>query len=163
MKKIIIIGPSGAGKSTFARQLHIKTGLPLYHLDMIFHKTDKTTVSREEFDKVLEEILKKDSWIIDGHYGRTLEMRLKECDTVFFLDFPTEVCLEGVENRIGKPRDDIPWIESEFDHEFKQWILDFPKNQLPKTRELLCRYSDNKTIYIFKSRKEAETFLKDEF
>lgn len=30
-----------------------------------------------------------------------LEMRFKECDTVFFLDLPTNVCLAGVEGRIG--------------------------------------------------------------
>ena len=42
MKKVIVIGSPGAGKSTFARKLKEKTGLPLWYLDMIWHKTDKT-------------------------------------------------------------------------------------------------------------------------
>ena len=55
--KIMIIGSPGSGKSTFARKLRDKTGLPLFYLDMIKHKLDRTTISSEEFDKKLYEIL----------------------------------------------------------------------------------------------------------
>ena len=48
-KKVIIIGSPGSGKSTFARKLRDITGLPLHYLDMIWHRPDKTTVSKEEF------------------------------------------------------------------------------------------------------------------
>lgn len=161
MKKAMIIGCPGAGKSTFSRRLRDITGLPLYHLDMIWHKPDKTNISREEFDFRLSEIIKKDRWIIDGNYNRTIEMRLKGCDTVFLLDFPLEVCLEGARSRIGKQHDDLPWEETEFDEEFRQCIIDFPSEQLPGIYELLEKYKDkNKDIFIFKSRQEADDFLK---
>ena len=88
MRKVIVIGCPGAGKSTFARKLRNATNLPLYYLDMLWHKEDKTNISREEFDTKLKDVLKKDKWISDGNYPRTLEMRLKECDTVFLLDYP---------------------------------------------------------------------------
>ena len=81
--KIMIIGSPGSGKSTFARKIRDKTGLPLFYLDMIKHKPDRTTISSEEFDKKLKEILVKSQWIIDGNYQRTLEVRMKEC----FLSF----------------------------------------------------------------------------
>ena len=67
MKKIIVIGSPGAGKTTFARALAVKTGLPLFYLDMIFHRPDKTTVPPKEFDKKLGEIIKQPQWIIDGN------------------------------------------------------------------------------------------------
>lgn len=160
MKKVMIIGCPGAGKSTFSRKLRDITGLPLYHLDMIWHKPDKTNISREEFDSRLSEIIKKDRWIIDGNYNRTIEMRLKGCDTVFLLDFPLEVCLEGARSRVGKKHDDLPWEETEFDEEFRQWIIDFPNEQLPGIYELLEKYKDkNKDIFIFKSRQETDDFL----
>ena len=104
MKKVIVIGCPGSGKSTFSIALHNKTGLPLYHLDMINWNPDKTTVPKEVFLERLTSILQKDEWIIDGNYGSTMEMRLKECDTVFFLDYPVEVCLEGLASRKGKTR-----------------------------------------------------------
>ena len=159
MKKVIVIGSPGAGKSTFSRKLRDKTNLPLYYLDMLWHKADKTTVSQAEFDARLCEILQQEQWIIDGNYSRTLEMRLQACDTVFLLDFPVEVCLSGVESRIGKKRVDMPWIETEFDAEFKQWILDFPNIRLPKIYALLEKYKDDKEIIIFKSRKAADAYF----
>lgn len=158
MQKIIVIGCPGAGKSTFSRALQSKLGLPLFHLDMLFWKADKTNVSREEFDQKLSNILKGDKWIIDGNYGRTLEMRLKECDTVFLLDFPVSTCLAGVESRIGKPREDMPWIEQKFDAEFKEWIINFPQKELPHVYGLLEKYKD-KNISIFKSHNEINVFL----
>ena len=45
MKKVIVIGSPGAGKSTFARKLRDKTDLPLYYLDMLWHRADKTNIS----------------------------------------------------------------------------------------------------------------------
>ena len=75
MKKIIIIGCSGSGKSTFARKLSAKINIPLYYLDMIWYKPDKTTLTKKEFDEQLGALLDKDMWIIDGNYQRTLEMR----------------------------------------------------------------------------------------
>ena len=157
MKKVLVIGCPGAGKSTFARRLRDETGLPLFHLDMIWHKPDRTNISREEFDRKLSEILEKDEWIIDGNYDRTLEVRFKHCDTVFVLDLPTEICLQGVENRIGKKREDMPWIEEEFDEEFRQWILDFPNRALPHIYELIEKYTD-KNIIIFRSHKELNDY-----
>lgn len=160
MLKIIIIGSPGSGKSTFARKLRDITNLPLYYLDMLWHKKDRTNISREEFDEKLEKILKKDKWIIDGNYQRTIEMRLKECDTVFLMDYPLEVCLSGAEERVGKKREDLPWIEEKVDEEFKQIIVDFSKNKLPQIYKLLEKYQKNKNIVIFKSREEADNYIK---
>lgn len=161
LRRVIVIGSSGSGKSTFARRLRDITGLPLYYLDMIWHKPDKTNISKEEFDKRLDDILSEDRWIIDGNYQRTLEARLKKCDTVFLFDLPVEVCLAGAKARIGTKREDMPWTESELDDDFRQWIVDFPQKQLSEIYGLLEKYND-KNIVIFKSRQEAETYLKGE-
>lgn len=159
MEKIIIIGSPGAGKSTFARALRDRTGLPLFYLDRLWHKADKTNVSREEFDAALDDILRRDRWIIDGNYIRTMERRLQACDTVFLLDLPAEACLEGARARVGKAHEDLPWIETEFDPEFRQWILDFPKDQLPVIYELLERYRAGRRVVIFRSREEADEWI----
>ena len=159
MQKVIVIGCSGAGKSTFARRLRGRTGLPLYYLDMLWHRPDRTTVSREEFDARLGEILKRDRWILDGNFQRTLETRLKVCDTVFLLDYSLEVCLTSVGNRVGQVREDMPWVETEFDPEFKRWIMDFPEQRLPQIYEWLDKYRDGRNIIVFQSRQEADSYL----
>lgn len=160
MLKIIVIGSPGAGKSVFARRLRDLTKLPLYYLDMLWHKPDQTTISQKDFDTRLNEICKKDRWIIDGNYLRTLDIRLNACDTVFLLDYPLEICLLGAQSRIGKKREDLPWIESKFDDDFKQFILDFPQSQLPQIYKLLEKYRKKKSIIVFKSREEADHYFK---
>lgn len=140
-KKILVIGCPGSGKSTFARKLRDVTGLPLYYLDMVFHRPDRSTASRAEFDAALAEILAKDEWIIDGNYLRTLPRRLRACGLVFFFDLPVDDCLHGAASRIGKPREDLPWVETEFDAEFLQYIKDFPKDQLPEIKRLLAEFA----------------------
>ena len=160
MKKIIVIGCPGSGKTTFSIQLSDVTKIPLYHLDAIWHKPDKTHIPREEFDERILEIFARDAWIIDGNYDRTIEMRLKECDTVFLFDLPTEVCLEGVVKRLGEKRYDLPWVEKELDPEFEGFIREFSEQSLPKIYGLLERYKKDKQIIVFKSHEESDTCLK---
>lgn len=157
MKKVLVIGCPGAGKSTFARKLTEKTGLPLYYLDMIWHKVDRTTVSTEEFDTALSEIMNHDRWILDGNYLRTLPMRLEKADTVFFFDLPLDVCLSGAIERLGKERVDMPWEDDVLDEEFRQWITDFPETQLPIINLLLETYGGN--VVRFLSRQEADEYI----
>ena len=158
-RKIIVIGSPGSGKSTFARKLREKTQLPLHYLDMIFHNPDRTTVSREEFDQRLSEILETDEWIIDGNYLRTLPLRFENCTEVFLFDLPVEQCLEGAASRIGQVREDLPWVENEFDPEFRQYILDFQTDQMPRINELTEQYKDSRKITVFRSREEADNWL----
>ena len=158
-QKILVIGCPGSGKSSFARALYAATGLPLYHLDMLYWNADKTTVSSEIFDERLGRILEKDQWIIDGNFSRTMEKRLQFCDTVFFLDLSTEVCLESVCERRGKPRPDMPWVETGEDTEFMSYIREFSEKQRPEILERLVKFPHVKQI-VFHSREEVNAYLK---
>lgn len=159
MKRIMIIGCPGSGKSTFARVLAAKTGLPLHYLDMMYWNPDRTTKPKDEFRAALRETVELTEWIIDGNYGSTLEIRMEACDTVIFLDYPVEVCIAGVEERRGKPRPDMPWVETEPDLEFIEFIKKYNEESRPKVIELLEKYKE-KNIIIFKSRAEADEFLR---
>ena len=159
MKRAVVIGCSGSGKSVFSRKLRDVTGLTLYYLDMIWHKPDGTNILRDEFDEKLRSIISRDSWIIDGNYQRTLETRIKACDTVFLFDLPTETCIEGALSRIGKKREDMPWFENELDPQFRQWIESFRENQLPEIYKLLEKYKNGRQIVIFRTREQADKFI----
>ena len=161
MSKIIVIGCPGAGKSVFSKKLSNITNLPLYHIDMLYHKKDGTHITKEELKDKLNYIFEHNNdWIIDGNYQKTLETRMEKCDIIFLLDIPTNICIEGAKSRIGKKRDDLPWIEPKLDKEFEQCILKFKNEKLPKIYELLNKYKEKKII-IFKSREEADNFLKE--
>lgn len=160
MKKIMVIGCPGSGKSTFSRILHQRTGIPLFHLDMMNWNADRTTVEKSVFLERLSSAIQMNEWIIDGNYGSTIELRLQACDTVILLDYPPDVCLNGVRERRGKVRSDMPWTEdeNEEDAEFIEFIKNFNIQSRPRIIELLDKYS-HKDIYIFKNRNEADDFL----
>ena len=142
MKKVIVIGCPGSGKSTVSRMLHDKTGIPLYHLDMMYWNEDKTTVEKSVFLERLAEVLERGEWIIDGNYSSTMELRMQKCDTVIFLDYPLDVCLRGIRERRGKPRSDMPWIETEEDSEFVEFIKSYNDQQRPGVLALLEKYHE---------------------
>ena len=159
MKKIIVIGCPGSGKSTFAKKLNKILNIPVIHLDLIWNKSDKTTITREKFDKKLSEIFNMKSWIIDGNYQRTIEKRVENCDTIFLLDYSLETCLLGAYSRVGQKRDDMPWKEDELDENFKQFIIKFSEENLPEIYKIIDKYKDKKNIIIFKNREEADLYL----
>ena len=158
MKKVIVIGCPGSGKSTFARALQEKTGIPLYHLDMLYWNADRTVVEKAVFLSRLAAVMAEEAWIIDGNYASTMEQRMAACDTVIFLDYPVEVCLDGIRARRGKPRSDMPWIETEEDAEFTLFVKNYKEQQKPAVLELFKKYGD-KDIIILESREQANKFL----
>ncbi len=160
MKRIMIIGCPGSGKSTFAGALQKIVQLPLIHLDMLNWNADGTTVPREIFQQRLQAELQKDCWIIDGNYGSTMEERLQQCDTVFFLDYPKDICLKGIQERKGKPRNDMPWVESSEtdDTEFLAFVENYTHTSRPAVLQLLQKYS-SREIHIFRERCEADQYL----
>lgn len=159
MHKAIILGPSGSGKSTFSVMLHNATGLPLYHLDNIWWNADKTHISRPEYDLKLNDLLSRDSWIIDGDYSRTYEPRIAACDTVFFFDFDINICMEGLIRRLGKPRPDMPWIDYELDQELVARVQKYETENKPVLLSLFEK-NPEKRVIVFKTRKEEEEWIK---
>lgn len=159
MKKVLVIGCPGSGKSTLSRALQKRTQLPLFYLDRMNWNPDRTTVEREVFRKRLQAVLQQEEWIIDGNYASTMELRLQACDTVIFLDYPTQVCLDGVRERQGKSRPDMPWIETQEDSEFIEFIERYHQESRPQVMQLLEKYADKKNGYSPQSGRRGE-FLK---
>jgi adenylate kinase family enzyme len=157
-QKIIVLGCPGGGKSVFSKRLHDVSGLPLIHMDNLWWKPDRSHISREEFDRKLEEILQGDKWILDGDYSRTYEVRFQACDTVFFLDYGFEECLSGIKERVGKERRDIPWIEHELDPELVKQVEKYSILNRPVVLSLIEKYS-GKNNFIFQSRDEADAWI----
>jgi len=164
MKRIAIIGCGGAGKSTLARQLGVMLDLPVYHLDSLFWKAGWTATTASDFDTILYEILSKDKWIIDGNYSRTLDLRIREADTIIFLDYPTHVCLfRVIKRRIeynGVTRPDMAKdCKEKIDAEFIKWILDFRRKNRSQILSRLGNFEGEKQIYVFNGPKELESFV----
>ena len=158
-QKILVIGCAGSGKSTLSKELRDITGLPLFHLDNIWWRPDRSHISREEFDRKLDEILLTDRWMIDGNYSRTYEVRFQACDTVIFLDYPFDVCMNGIKERGGKHRADISWTAQALDPELVKLVERYETDNRPVILSLLAKYSDVNR-FVFRSRLEAAEWMR---
>lgn len=164
MKKIMVIGSPGAGKSTFAFKLSEKTHIELFHIDKLFWKPNWIHISTDELQEKLKEIMALDSWIIDGNYSGTMEMRLREADTVIWLNYSIITCLYGIIKRKfmykSKARPDITdGCKENLNWEFFKFVITFHLCQKKKTHKILDGYSQQNRVIIFKKRKDANKFL----
>lgn len=102
MKKIILIGSGGAGKSTLASKLGKKLNIEVFHLDQLFWKPNWEMTDREYQIEIQNDLIMKPTWIIDGNYGGTLDLRIKSADTIIFLDRNRFICIYQVLKRVKK-------------------------------------------------------------
>ena len=165
MKKIMVIGSSGAGKTYFSRKLSEKFGIPLIHLDKIYWQPGWNEPTKEEWKATLEDVLEQDSWIIDGNYGSTIEMRLAACDTVFFLDIRRTLCMWRVIRRTfrffkrGRP-DMAEGCYERLDFSFLSFVWNYPERSKPKIERLLNNVGSEKKIIRLRSPRQVRRFLR---
>ncbi len=134
MKKITLIGSGGSGKSTLARQLGRELNIEVYHLDALFWKPNWVGVLKDEQRKIQEELVERESWIIDGKYGGTMEIRLHAADTIIFLHISRYICLfRAIKRSIkyrNRTRPDMgEGCNEKLDIEFLKWIWQYPNKK----------------------------------
>lgn len=164
MKKIMILGSAGAGKSTLARRIGTIIGIEVYHLDRFFWQKNWIPITQEELYKKVKSIVAKDSWIIDGNYSKSMDIRFNNADMIIFLDMPLWLCLWRVIIRrfkySNKQRSDMgEECKEKIDWEFVKWIINYHKNKKQKLYKKLNQLSDEKRVYIIKNKKDKEELI----
>src|SRR5688572_15904869 len=158
MKKILVIGVGGSGKSTLARQLGELLDIEVKHLDRLYWRPGWTEPSKDEWLNKVKELTNENSWIMDGNFGGTLEVRMQRCDTIVFLDLPRLVCLWGIAKRRllyhNRSRPDMAeGCPEKLDWEFVKWIWSYSQRSRPKVVKLLREHSETKRIVRSEERR----------
>lgn len=165
-KRIAIVGGCGTGKTTLSNNLSKVMGLPAYHLDSTNYHANWVARDKDERDKMIRDIISKESWITDGTYKTTIEERLARADMVIYLDYSTLAQVRGVLKRIiknnGKERKEIPGCKEQFTWEFFFWTLNWRKDKRPAIIEAIKKV-DNEKVLIFKKRKQLNKWFEKEF
>jgi adenylate kinase family enzyme len=93
--RICIMGPSNSGKSTLADAIGRARGLPVIHLDQLFHLPNTRWQRRPEaeFIALHDEAIKGELWVMEGNYSRCLPQRLERATGFVLLDVPTTTSL----------------------------------------------------------------------
>lgn len=163
MKRVVVVGSGGSGKSTFSRQLCVRTGLPVVHLDQLYWRSGWVSTPKDEWETIVRREIEKPEWIMDGNFGGTREMRMHAADTVIFLDLSRWVCLLRILKRTvkhyGRNRPDMAGgCDERFDPEFLSWIWNYPNRSRFKLLAEMEKLPDKKII-VLKTKSEVEKFL----
>lgn len=168
MQKIMVIGISpGAGKSTFARKLGEAKGIKVHHLDALFWKPNWVEASLEEFTEAQEKIVIQDSWIIEGNYSNTFELRAQHADTIIYLELPLYVCLYRVLKRwltnLGTVRPDMgEGCPEQMEWKFLKFIITTYHSRKKKMESRIQSFQQvgqEKTVVMLKSKKEIQAYI----
>lgn len=164
MKRVMIIGCCGAGKSTFSRKLHRITQLELIHLDQHFWQANWVETATDVWKEKVQVLANKPSWIIDGNYGGTMDIRIEKADTIIYMDFPTWKCWWRVILRVAKNwrkvRPDMPpGCRERFDIGFLHYVATYNIIRRKKYLRMMDELKGQKTIHIFNTDQEVDQFL----
>ncbi|NDV95067.1 hypothetical protein D0T84_09065 [Dysgonomonas sp. 521] len=162
MNKVIIIGNCGAGKTTLAKQIALKTGLPLIHLDKEYYQAGWIRPEKDKWQEKVINLITKPKWILDGNYINSLDIRLKEADTIIFLDINKWICIFSVLKRIiqGDTRDDMAsGCKERLDTEFLKYVWNYNEKIRPCVYDLLNEYKETELV-VLRSRKEMRKYIR---
>lgn len=166
MRRILVIGSGGAGKSTVATKLGQLLDLEVLHLDKFYWRPGWVESPPEEWRATVTGLINRDSWIIDGNYGSTLELRVQRCDTIVFLDMPRLLCVWRIAKRNflyrrgGRP-DMAEGCHEKLDPEFVSWVWNYPRRTRPQVIALIRTHWQEKRIVWLRSTEEVKKFLSD--
>lgn len=164
-RRIMIVGSAGAGKSWLARQLGLRLGLPVVHLDALYWRPGWVAPPAEEFLAAVTQAAGYEAWIIDGNYSDTMAPRLARAGMVIFLDLPRRTCMlrilkRSILERGGARPDSAPGCPERFDPGFLKWVWDYPTLRRPKMLRILEQLPSSIRVVRLRSSREIERFIR---
>lgn len=163
--RISIIGGPGSGKTTLSNILSAKYNIPATHIDGIHHLENWQVRNKDERDKIILDIVKKEKWIIDGTYRHTLKQRLDASDLIVWLDYSSFALVKGVVKRFlknpGKEKQEIPGCKERLSLTFVKYVMKYNKDKRHFITDALQDINEDRVI-IFKKQKDLNKWLKEQ-
>ena len=166
MQRVAVIGCGGAGKSTAGRALGRRLGLPVVHLDEHYWSPGWQSADPAAWRARHERLVAADSWVIDGNYLSTLDVRLDAADTVVFLDLPAWRCAWQATRRVLAGRgqaNTAPGCPERLDRRhltFLRYIVwHFPRRSRPPILRQLAEHAATTAVVRLKSPRQVRRFV----
>ena len=160
----MIIGQTGAGKSTLAFKLAEIAKLPVFHTDQFFWMPGWIQRPTEECEKLCNEAIAKEHWIIEGSFSQNWPARLNRAEMLICLDLPYPLRLVRILRRswrdYGYTRLDMPDnCPERFSPEFYKWTWTSRRERAEELRRFSDSAPSSKTKYHLRSSNAVRSFL----
>lgn len=161
-KRILVLGPCGSGKTFLSCELSRILDLPAVHLDACFWHPGWISTPQPEWRDIVATLISQDSWVMDGTYESTLDLRIPAAEAIIMVNRPRWSCLWGVISRSlkyrNKPRPDAP-PDQPIDFPYLRYIWNYPVKSDVLVRELIDRHGPQIPVIRLDKRKHVEALL----
>lgn len=163
--KIHIIGCSGTGKTYLANGLAEKYNIPHFDLDNLQWDDSAGTYGVrtpvEKRSALLQQILEKESWIIEGVYYAWVGQCFEDADVIYVLDVPKHVYTyriirRFIRRKLGFEKGKKETLKSL--HNLLRWTDTFQKVNMEEIRNILQKYEDK--VYYIRSSREVRKLIR---
>lgn len=147
--KIHIIGGPGTGKTYLAEKLSKQFGIPHYDLDDLQWDNQSenygTKRDPQERDALLNRILEKDVWIIEGVYYAWCGKCFEKADRIYVLDVPRyqyryRIIRRFIRRKLGLEKGKKETLKSLSD--LLKWADKYQNSNLAEIRKILKAYPE---------------------
>lgn len=100
---MVIGSASGNGKTTLGRKLAQRLDVPFVELDALVHGPNWVETPDDELRRMVEPILAREGWVVDGAYrGKLGDLVLRNADVVVWLDQSIRIWLPRLLRRTAR-------------------------------------------------------------
>ena len=158
--KIRIIGCSGSGKTYFANRLSEKYNIPSFDLDDIQWDNSSNSygvkMPIEKRDQMLNDILQRSDWIIEGVYYAWVQKSFDDADIIYVLDTPKwlykfRIIKRFIKRKLGIEKGKKETLKSVYN--LLKWTETFQNTNMKEIIKILEPLNE-KVVYI---KKKDET------
>ena len=163
-RRILVLGSSGSGKTHFSVRLAEILGLDVIHLDAHFWLPDSRPRGDDEWRKIVSDLSQRETWIMDGTYERSLDLRIPRADAIILLECSPARCLARVIERqssaSSQPRPDLPagYVER-LDENHRRYVSNYPEVTLPAILASIERYGADTPVATLAAPDAIDPFL----
>jgi adenylate kinase family enzyme len=163
-RRILVLGSSGSGKTHLSHRLAGILGIDPIHLDAYFWQPGARPRGDREWRGVVPKLVQRESWIMDGTYERSLDLRIPYADAIILLDCPSNRCLKRVLEREkefdGKTRRDrVDGCSERIDWNHVRYVMQYSEVTHPRIIASIERYGSETPVVAIDAPEAVEVFV----
>ena len=161
-RRILVLGSSGSGKTTLSRRVGQRLGIETIHLDAHFWRPGWLSTPQDQWRDVVAHLIQRKSWVMDGTYESTLDLRIPAADFLIHIDQNRLTCLWRIVKRKitidDDHRPDAPPGQP-IDRAFLRYVWQYPKMTHPVVMDCVRRYGPDKPLIRLKGSARVHQFV----